>query len=262
MGLITRPHRFIKDELGYDATLIYGDVKDGDGGNVILYSSHPLRGYHADGGTYFKVLSADEDIVKKGHFRLSYRRAQPFPYEYKFTKQRIDESGSEVSETCTKILKEPDKYDAELFGVSGSFAYANSRHARRFFLPKNPRYHAIGSIMIDDDFIPDDAVMVHEGAHLVSYPLLKDVLIPAFGGLVKEKANDCREDIISEAFSMVSELMYIEKFHPKAEGRYHDFRRSEGSHYADAYVMATKNRKEVEDMIKVAKTTNANKGSG
>lgn len=258
MELITRPHWFIKDELGYDATLIYGDVKDGNGGNVILYSSHPLSGYHTEGDTYFKVLSADEEIVKKSHFELSDMRAYPFPYEHKFSRPRLDEHGKVVAwENVVEIWEKPDKYDAELFGVSGSFAYVGSKETVRFFQPKAFLFREHCGLN-NDRLPPDDVALVHEGAHLVYYPHLKNMLMPALGGLVSDKIGaDEREEVLSEAFSMVPELMYIEKFHSGIEGRYHSMRSDSMSPvYADAYRIATGNRKEVEDMIKEVKMAN------
>jgi hypothetical protein len=228
MELITRPHQFIKDELGDDVTLIYGDVR---GRNVMLYSAHPLSGYHADGDAYLKVLSADDDIIKTDGWKMADKVAFPTP-----------------------LLQ---KSDAELFGTNGVFGYVGSKEAFRFFQPRLFRcYESKG--MIGNDYYPDDVALVHEGAHLAFHPHMETLLFPVLSGLVSGKFAENGKRTVAEALAMVPQMIYVERFHSLAEGKYHDYRRScpPDSLHADAYRISIENRKEIEDMMKAVKMAN------
>ncbi len=243
MKVFERPHKFVRKELGIDATFIYGDADDG---KVILYSNKPLQHYHdIKGLVYVKEMGIDDGIVQSNIHGLLCPGACFYPMKMVIWKP--DGRGELIKEIET--YDQPSENEIELLGVNGSYAYTHSTDALKRLNPKRFEYFREHyPIQLE---IPKDSALVHEGAHIAFYPY-EDLVSPEYLDLVSEdiKCPIKRGRALQEAVAILSQLEYLVQFYPELEGKFHDWRsNTHDPVYREAHHMAVEHQGKIDDII-------------
>ena len=250
MEVLTRPHRFLREEFGRDFTLIYGDV---DGEDIVLYATQPLEGYERQGDVFVKRIGPSEvspfGVSNSNRHLLVDRLSRSHPIENEFYRGPKFELEIEVTE-C------PREVERLTFGVRGSFAYVASRNAVKRLDPYEANFALKkNSFSI---IIPEDIMLAHEGTHLATVQQVNR-MVPEYGYLILEDVTRmAKQHVLREAAAFLGELKYLLRFHPELEAEWRKWRsESNGFAYRNAYRILTEHPNKVAEMVERAKTASS-----
>jgi len=251
MEVLTRPHRFLREEFGRDFTLIYGDV---DGEDVVLYATQPLEGYERQGDVFVKRV--DPSTVKDRRI-FGQQIAFPFPI---ISERRVYEPPYYELKIKTSIRRKPNKTERKIYGVNGSYAYIGSTRAVIKFDIEEQGSIVLNTSDLNSLKIPEDIIIAHEGTHLA---VLRQRISPEYYNLIDEYNNTGnpitrigRVDVLGEVTALWGELKYLLRFHPELEVEWKKWRsQSNGFAHHNAYRILTEHPDKVAEMVGRAKNS-------
>lgn len=246
MDTVIRPAEFVKEQLGKNPTLIYGDIERG---GVVLYSNAQLADYTPIGDVYGKKIPF-KTIAKNDIHELTNLGAKVYP--------RTDVSwrGPTFERVETLEMEPPEKLK-RIFGVGGSFGYIPSAALLERYYPK---------VEIGLKIVPSDIPLSHEGAHVVSVNQIGKIKHD-YMDMVRENDDknprnifedeSIREDALFEAVAFFVEEKYCDRFHSRWRPYYNRVReQDQNPEYREASRLLKEEPQRIEELISRIRTMN------